>query len=57
MNYESMWNNMKSTYQDRLTKLELEDKKGSSAWINAKRFVDVMEGIELNQPVSDGIDD
>lgn len=57
MDYESMWKGMKSTYEKRLSKLESEDKKGSNAWINAKRFVDVMTGFELNQPVSDGMDD
>ena len=57
MDYKSMWNGMKSTYEQRLAKLESEGKKGSNAWINAKRFVDVMTGIEINQPVSDGMDD
>lgn len=44
-----MWKDMKTTYEQRLKKLESEGKKGSNAWINAKRFVDVMTGFELNQ--------
>lgn len=49
MNYETMWKNMKETYEQRLVKLEAEDKKGGNAWISAKRFVDVMEGFELEE--------
>ena len=48
MNHEKMWNDMKSTYENRLVKLEAEGKKGSNAWINAKRFVDVMTKFELD---------
>ncbi|MFS0820771.1 hypothetical protein [Bacillus sp. 1P02SD] len=48
---------MKSTYEQRLSKLEAEGKKGSNAWISAKRFVDVMTGFDLNQPVSDGMEE
>lgn len=61
MNYESMWNDMKSTYEVRLEKLKLEGKKGTPAWIGAKRFVDVMTKFELVQEDkikdSDGMDD
>jgi hypothetical protein len=57
MDYEKMWSDMKLTYENRLTKLKSEGKKGSNAWINAKRFVDVMTGFELKQTESDGIDD
>lgn len=57
MNYESMWKSMKSTYEQRVVKLESEGKKGGNAWISAKRFVDVMTGIELKQTESDGMDD
>lgn len=49
MDYESMWKSMKSTYENRLIKLESEGKKDSNAWINAKRIVDVMTGFELNE--------
>ena len=63
MDYELMWKSMKSTYEERLNKLESEGKKGSTAWINAKRFVDVMTKFELVQQEntlnteSDGMDD
>jgi hypothetical protein len=57
MHYESMWKGMKSIYEQRLIKLESEGRKGDNAWINAKRFVDVMTGIEMTQPKSDGMDD
>jgi hypothetical protein len=57
MDYELMWKGMKSTYVQRLVKLESEGKKGGNAWISAKRFVDVMTKFELDQTVSDAIDD
>lgn len=57
MDYQKMWTDMKSTYEQRVNKLESEGKKGSNAWLSAKRFVDVMTGFELSQPVSDGMDD
>lgn len=46
MDYEVMWNEMRNTYQTRLLKLESEDKRGSTAWVNAKRFVDAMSHFE-----------
>jgi hypothetical protein len=49
MNYEKMWKDMKLTYENRLKMLEMKGKKGTTAYINAKRFVDVMTGFELNQ--------
>lgn len=49
MKYKSMWEKMKSTYVQRVEKLELEGKRGSTAWLNAKRFIDVMEGFELSE--------
>lgn len=49
MNYQNMWEEMKTTYQERVNRLETNGKKGTTAWINAKRFVDVMEHFELKE--------
>jgi hypothetical protein len=49
VNYEKMWKDMKLTYENRLKTLEMKGKKGTNAYINAKRFVDVMSGFELSE--------
>lgn len=38
---------MKLTYENRLRMLEAQGQKGNMAWVNAKRFVDVMTKFEL----------
>lgn len=49
MDYKQMWKEKKSTYEKRLLELEEKGKRGSNAWLSAKRFVDVMHFFELKQ--------
>ena len=49
MNYEKMWNEMKTAYETSLSKLESRGKKMGNAWFTISVVVDKMNEIEASE--------